>query len=230
MSGSRATHSQPLSRPVRSDHAHRVRALLHQHPGPDRSTERARSTWRRCRSDPCRPRIHRNQTRPARAGQSTGRLPSVETMAGIRPTPEGQNSEVVDIMDVADRGEHTFALRRKQPERDGRSIDYIVCDVLRIEDASSKRSTPTLGTRAATLLALNTRPLNGQPRTTVHVWRSATFRATTAASGPTPNISAERRVRMKCTPQKNRPDIVGLAPSRVKGKPSSSQTGGSIQR
>ncbi|WP_168928710.1 nuclear transport factor 2 family protein [Sinomonas albida] len=38
------------------------------------------------------------------------------------------------LIDVADGGEHSFALRRSQAERDGQSIDYLLCDVLRIED------------------------------------------------------------------------------------------------
>ncbi|MEW1808169.1 nuclear transport factor 2 family protein [Pseudarthrobacter sp. NPDC080039] len=38
------------------------------------------------------------------------------------------------LIDVADGGEHTFALRRNQAERAGQSIDYLVCDVLKIQD------------------------------------------------------------------------------------------------
>lgn len=62
-----------------------------------------------------------------------------------------------------------------------------------------------------------------------HAPAYATSCATISASRPTPNIKADLRARMKWTPQKYRPGITRLAPSRVTGKPSSSQTSPSIQ-
>lgn len=38
------------------------------------------------------------------------------------------------VMDVADGGEYTFALQRSQAERDGQSIDYMVCNVFSFKD------------------------------------------------------------------------------------------------
>lgn len=38
------------------------------------------------------------------------------------------------LVDVADGDEHSFVLQRSQAERDGRSIDYLVCHVYTIQD------------------------------------------------------------------------------------------------